>query len=539
MASSLLGGLALFLFGMEWMANTLKAAAGERMQWILASLTRNRFIAAVTGALVTAVIQSSSVTTVLVVGFISAQLLSLPQALGVIMGANIGATGITQIMAFNVTHYALPMIGLGFAAHFFSTRETIQQAGNLLLGLGLLFFGMALMSEAMKPLQAYPPFLELIAHMSNPLLAIAVSAGFTALIQSSSATTGIIIVMASQGFFGLHTGIALILGANIGTCATALLASIGKPREAVRAALAHVLFNVLGVLLWFFFIGELGELSVAVSPQGAGHGVAELPRQLANANTLFNLLNTMLFLPIAGYFARLLYWLIPERPGKEPLGLQPKYLDSLLLSEPSQALAAVRRELQRMSERIENMLGISLPAVFQGDRQSLKHLSRLDNEVDSLHGAIISYLGEISKAPLAHAQTQELFRLMEVANSLENVGDLIETDLVVLGQHRIERAITVSPQTQRVIRQFYEQVTRALHLALEAVQAADTQKAGQVLAMRDDIDRMIRETSFYQVHRLSAREPGRIAAYSLETDLMEKLRRVYDFAKRIARSVGT
>jgi len=242
----LFGGLALFLFGMEQMSDSLKAVAGEKMKTILSKLTTNRVSGALTGALVTAVIQSSSVTTVLVVGFISAGLMSMSQSIGVIMGANIGTTITAQIVAFKVTKYALLMISVGFTMLFFSQQHKIKQYGGMLMGLGLVFFGMGVMSEAMHPLRSYQPFLDLMVNMSNPLLGILVAAAFTALVQSSSATTGIVIVMASQGFISLPAGIALAFGANIGTCVTALLAAIGKPREALRAAAVHVLFNVLG-----------------------------------------------------------------------------------------------------------------------------------------------------------------------------------------------------------------------------------------------------------------------------------------------------
>ncbi len=233
MGMNLFGGLAIFLFGMDQMSDALKAVAGERMKVVLAKLTTNRFMGAITGAFVTAVIQSSSVTTVLVVGFITAGLMSLAQSIGVIMGANIGTTITAQIVAFKVTKAALLMVAVGFTMMFFSHQDRIKQYGAMLMGLGLVFFGMAVMSDAMKPLRSYQPFLDLMVTMENPLVGILIAAAFTGLIQSSSATTAIVIVMATQGFITLPAGIALAFGANIGTCVTALLASIGKPREAV------------------------------------------------------------------------------------------------------------------------------------------------------------------------------------------------------------------------------------------------------------------------------------------------------------------
>lgn len=281
MGMGLLGGLALFLFGMEQLADALKARAGDSLKDVLARLTTNRITGALTGAFVTACVQSSSVTTVLVVGFITANIMSLSQSVGVIFGANIGSTVTAQIIAFKVTKYALLLVAVGFGTSFLASREEVKQYGFMCMGMGMIFLGMGMMSSAMHPLRAYGPFLELMTQMESPLLAITVAAAFTGLIQSSAATTGIVIVMAGQGLISLPAGIALAFGANIGTCVTALLASIGKPREAVRASMVHVLFNVIGVLLWVGLIDQLGRIVVWVSPVAAGlSGLKKQPPRL-------------------------------------------------------------------------------------------------------------------------------------------------------------------------------------------------------------------------------------------------------------------
>ena len=297
----LLGGLALFLFGIEQMTESLKVVAGERMRVVLGRLTSNRYMGALTGAFVTAIIQSSSVTTVLVVGFTTAGLMSFAQSIGVIMGANIGTTVTAQIVAFKVTKAAMLMIAVGFGFLFFSKKGNLKHYGGIVMGLGLVFFGMSIMSEAMQPLRTFQPFLDLMVSMEHPLVGILVAAAFTALIQSSSATTAIVIVMAGQGFITLPAGIALAFGANIGTCVTALLAAIGKPREALRAAVTHVLFNFAGVLIWIAFVDQLAEVVTAISPThkdlyGAQRLAAEAPRQIANAHTIFNVASTFIFI---------------------------------------------------------------------------------------------------------------------------------------------------------------------------------------------------------------------------------------------------
>ena len=285
MGMTLLGGLAVFLYGMEQMAEALKKVAGDSMKQILARLTNSRIMGLITGAFVTAIIQSSSVTTVMLVGFVTAGLMSLSQAIGVILGADIGTTITAQIVAFKVTKYALLLVAVGFGLIFMGKKDHIKQYGHLIMGLGLIFFGMGIMSDGMRPLRSYEPFIQLMQNVSNPVIGILVATLFTGLVQSSSATMGVVIAMALQGLITLEAGIALALGANIGTCATAGLAAIGKPREAVRVAVAHVSFKIVGVILIFPLIPYLADVVRDLSPAAAAELVgmdklaAETPRQ--------------------------------------------------------------------------------------------------------------------------------------------------------------------------------------------------------------------------------------------------------------------
>jgi phosphate:Na+ symporter len=542
MAMQLFGGLALFLFGMEQMAESLKAVAGERMKIILAKLTTNRVMGAITGAFVTAVIQSSSVTTVLVVGFISAGLMSMAQSIGVIMGANIGTTITAQIVAFKVTKAALLMIAVGFSMLFFSKKEKIKHYGGMLMGLGLVFFGMSVMSDAMYPLRTYQPFLDLMTQMENPLIGILIAAAFTALVQSSSATTGIVIVMASQGFITLPAGIALAFGANIGTCITAMLAAIGRPREAVRAAVVHVLFNVFGVLLWVSFISQLAELVTWLSPSheglsGAERLAADTPRQIANAHTIFNIANTFIFIGLTGQFARLVEWLVPDRPLEEEELARPRYLDDSLLETPSLALDRVRLEIGHMGERVMDMLLMIMPAILAGDRASLKQVARIDDDVDALHGQIITYLGDISRKALTEDQTRHLIGLMAAANELENIGDIVETDLVHLGNQRIDEGVSISPSTREMLSKLHAAVTRTAELATAAIVKHDPVPAREVTNMKAEINKLTDSAAMHQAKRLVAEEPNRLAAYTIEMDIIEKLKRTYYFAKRMAKTL--
>jgi phosphate:Na+ symporter len=543
MGMGLFGGLALFLFGMEQMADALKAVAGERMKDILGRLTTNRFMGALTGAFVTAVINSSSVTTVLLVGFISAGLMSLAQSVGVIMGANIGSTVTAQLIAFKVTEAALLMIGVGFVMLFVSKRERIRQYGGMLMGLGLVFFGMGVMSDAMSPLRTYEPFLELMEEMENPFVGILVAALFTGLIQSSAATTGIVIVMASQGLVNLPTGIALAFGANIGTCATAALAAIGKPREAVRAAVVHVLFNVAGVLVWVGFIDQLADFVRWMSPQypdlsGTERLAAEVPRQVANAHTMFNVANTLLFIWFTSQFARVAEWLVPDKPlGEEALVVRAKYLDDELLATPSLALDRVRLETLHMGELVQGMMARIMPAILSGNKETLHDIERMDDDVDRLHAQIIDYLGKVSRLSLTQAQTKELLRLMDAVNDLENIGDIIETNLVVLGHERIDEGVSISQPTREVLTNFHVAVNRAVESAVQAVAQKNELAARSVTSMKQEISHIADSAAAHQAQRLVAEEPNRIPAYTIEIDIIEKLKRIYYFAKRMAKTV--
>ncbi len=537
----LFGGLALFLYGMEKMADALKAVAGRRMRSILASLTKNRLMGALTGAFVTAIIQSSSVTTVMVVGFITAGLMSLSQSIGIIMGANVGTTITAQIIAFKVTKSALLLIAIGFAMELLGRNHHLRNHGAGIMGLGLIFFGMSIMGDAMGPLRNHEAFLGLMAHMASPAVGILAGSLFTALVQSSSATTAVVIVMASQGFITLPAGIALIFGANIGTCVTALLATIGKPREALRAALVHVLFNTTGVVIWLPFIEALAQMVTALSPvsmelQSAARLSADTPRQIANAHTIFNIANTFLLLGLATQFARLVEWLVPDQPLEEEGLIQARYLDTGLLKTPALALDRVRLESLHMGEQVQEMMQAILPAVLEGDRELLNEVSGMDDRVDALHGQIVTYLGKVSQVALNESETQELLELMEAVNDLENIGDIIETNLVALGLERLQHEVVVSGATRDVLSKFHAEVSRALAAAIQAVTQRNSTAARLAAGMKGEINRLAESAASHQAVRLVAEEPNRLMAYRVETDVLQNLKRIYYFTKRMARA---
>jgi phosphate:Na+ symporter len=535
----LFGGLALFLFGIDQMSVGLKAVAGERMATMLGTMTKNRFIGAITGAFVTAILNSSSVTTVLVVGFITAGIMNLSQSIGVIMGANIGSTMTAQIVAFNVTQFAMLPIAIGFGMIFFGKTEQMKHGGAMMFGLGLLFGGMGVMSDAMYPLRTYPPFLELMTKLENPILGILVGAVFTGLVQSSAATTGIAIVMASEGLMSLPAGIGLALGANIGTCVTAILAAIGKPVPARQAAAAHIVFNILGVLIWLPFIDHLAQLATMVSPAhtelaGAARMAEEVPRQIANAHTIFNVANTLLFISFTGALARLVQKLVPEREVVSREIITPKYLSEELLQTPTLALDAARFEGHRLGEIASAMVHQLGPALQARDMEKLEELETMDDQVDVLQGKILEYLGQVHKQELTDRQGRDLLQLMHGVDEIERIADTVRSDLIPLGRTIFEQGIEASETTKHILTALYDRVCDSVRQATSAISEIDENKALEVINMKSDISRLIDNALQFQAERVTPTTPDLIATFRLEDEVIDSLRRIYRLSKRLA-----
>lgn len=531
----LFGGLALFLAGLDLLSEGLKKAAGQSLKVALERMTSNRFAGAATGAFVTGVLNSSSVTTVLVVSFVTAGMMTLTQSVGVIMGANIGSTVTAQLLAFNLSAYSLLPVALGFFMFYAGKRERVKQYGMMILGLGLVFFGMGIMSDGMKPLRSYEPFLELLRSIERPLLGILVGALFTALVQSSAATVGIAIAMAAEGLLSLQGGITLALGANIGTCATALLAAIGKPVEAQRAAIVHLSFNVLGVLVWLPFITTLGQLAIAASPESTGQLGTAVPRQIANANTLFNVVNTILFIGFTHWFARLAVRLVPDRARRVGEIIAPRFLDDGVLAAPSLALQAVRLELGRVGGIAVEMLEQIGPAIRDRDETRMALIAARDDEVDILEAAILEYLGHIRQGTLSEAESLDHQHLMTATINLEALADVVETDIVAILQEAGE--LRAEPHVADMLQGLYEMVCRSASLAVQAVRDQDALAAQEVLhqesALRVQAERLLNAESA----QLDASRPDFVRIVRMQSAIVDKLRTIYVLSRRIAEDV--
>lgn len=523
------GGLALFLFGLRLMSEALKVVAGASMKKLLARLTSNRFNAMLAGTLITAVIQSSSVTTVLVVGFVTAGIMNLSQSIGVIIGANIGTTITGQIIAFNIAKYGLAIVAVGFFVQVLSRQEKYRQIGSAIMGLGLIFFGMELMTGATVPLRTWSPFIHFMQELERPLIGVTVGTVFTAVIQSSSATTGIVIVLASQGLVAPEPAIALLLGANVGTCITAVIAAIGSPREAIQVAVVHVLFNLTGVLAWFFFIPELAGIAHRISP-------TDTARQIANAHTLFNVSTALVCIWLTMPMAMMARWLIPSLPIKETRGA-PKFLDPYFLDQPALAVDRARMELVRQGEIVHKMLMEVLDSITGGRQEDLDRLKSDNVDVDELQGAIVTWLGRLSQQNLTDPQPKRIQDAIEIANYLENMGDVIENNLVEAAKKAIRRGAKASPETVAVIRPVQEKVFEAFQLALEALRNDNLTAAQAAADSKAGVNRLANRATSHLMSRLIVDAPNRLAVFRFETDIIEGLKRLNTLTRRIARIV--
>lgn len=539
MVMGLLGGLALFLHGMDLMSMALKELAGSRLREVLARLTANRFLAVATGCGVTAVIQSSSVTTVLAIGFVSAGLMGLPQAIAVTMGADIGTTITAQVIAFKVTHYALGLVALGFVLALFRSRPVVARYGAMLLGLGVVFFGMSLMSEHMRPLRSHQPFLDLMQSMQSPMWGVLLGAGFTALVQSSSATLGVIIALASQGLVPLEAGVALILGANIGTTVTALLAAIGKPRAALRVALAHVVVKCVTVLVWLPLVTPLADLGRWLSPAadsltGLDRLAAETPRQLANVHTLVNVVGVSLQLGFVGLIAALVTRLTGPDREADPADDRAPYLDRALLADPAIALGSAAQALTELGARVEAQFGHSLAVVLDGDESADRALARHDRAVDGRYQQLVAFLRELARRSLPGEQATATLHLVALADQLESIGDVVDKNLRPLAASRRRDEVSVSPESAARLADLHASVRGILADAVAGI-GGDQGRARAAVASKGSIRSRIRDLDRHHAQRLLSDAPNRVATYAIEADTVEYLRRVASLARRLAK----
>lgn len=526
MLVGLFGGLGIFLYGMHDASEGMRKVAGARMKAILGALTHNRMMGLSLGAIITFILQSSSATTVMLVGFTSAGLMVLWQTLGVILGADIGTAFTVQLIAFRIYDYALLVVGVGALMVLASRSQRYKSIGQVILGFGLIFFGMKIMSEAISPLRNSMVFLGVLRSFGDyAWWGILVSAVFTAIIQSSAATIGLILTLALTGAIGLSISIPLILGANIGTCATALLSSIGTSREAKRVAVAHTLFKVFGVLILYFWIGPFAEL--------IAHTSSSLTRQIANAHLLFNLFNSVIFLPVLAPYGRLISKIIPRRV-EAPKEFGPKYLEPRLLATPALALGEARREILRMAKVVERMVADVMVPFKQNDEILLARLLRDDDKVDILEEAVTPYLTQLSQKILTEEESRQEVALLYVVDELEHIGDVVSKDIVPLGAKMVEGKLFFSEEGLRQLEDFHGKVFDNLKLVIKAFEQDDLGLAKEIVDIKPQMVHLDKELHKAHIDRLHKGLKESLDTSTIHLDLSSNLRRINSHITEIA-----
>lgn len=548
----LVGGLGLFLYGMKIMSEGLQKIAGDRLRRILGALTDNRLIGMLIGMAVTAMIQSSTATTVMVIGFVNAGLMSLVQAIGVVIGANIGTTVTAQLIAFNVAKYALPATAVGIALKLFVKRPRWNQVGEVVLGLGLVFLGLALMKGAFDPLRGNQEFQHLfLAVGSNPLLGVLVGAAVTMLVQSSSATIGLTIVMATTGLLSFEASLALILGENIGTTVTANLAAFGANLAARRTALAHFLFNTIGVacmLLLFPVFTMLVEVITPGDPdfitqtgeqlEVFGGAIGDKPfiaRHIANAHTLFNVINALMFIPLVGHLARLAAALLPGRDDQQtvrPGG----YLDARVLNTPPIALSQARSETLHMVRAAGENLQETLSLLRDNNPARIAAINNKEEHVDRLQREITDFLVALSQQAITEETSLEVVELMHVVNDLERIGDHC-VHLSRLVQRKIDQRISFSEAARREIDEMSELTRAFFATTAAAIESGESLALDAAKEMEDAIDRREEALRNNHISRLNTGECTVVSGL-LYIDILHNLEKIGDHTFKLARSIA-
>ncbi len=524
----ILGGLGLFIYGIREMSEGLHKASGEKMRKVLHSLTGGPKRGVLVGAGITSLIQSSSATTVMVVGFVNAGLMTLTQSLGVIFGANIGTTITAQLIAFKLTDYALPIIGIGMIMALLAKRRLYKNIAEFLIGFGILFLGLSILTQVIKPLGDSPVFKDILVSFSrNPLLGILAGAFVTGIFQSSSVTTGMILGLSMAGLIDLGSALPLVLGCNIGTCVTALIASIGASIGARRAAAAHIIFNIVGVIIFLPFLGPFKQLVSVTS--------TDVTREIANAHTLFNVINTLIFIPLIPLFARFLTFIIKGKEEEEVEYL-PKYLEKHLLNTPPIAIDAAIKEIVRTLGLTKKMLSIAINSFMNNDLRSLEKITRREEAVDSLREAITAYLVDLMQKELSKEESKKIPSLIHAINDVERIGDHAE-NLRDLTEQKIENRLSLTPLANEEIQRMYDEVIRMIDCSVRALQQNDVNEAKVIMEQECQINVMRDRLKNNHTKRL---EEGKCNVLSgvVFLDIISNLEKIGDHLNNVAQAVA-
>jgi len=536
----LLGGLGLFLFGMNVLSEGLQRSAGSRMRTILSKLTQNRLIGVALGTFVTMIIQSSSATTVMLVSFVESRLMRFSQTIPVILGAAIGTTITAQLIAFKLTDYSLLLIALGFSLKYFTKTESLKNIGQTVFGFGILFFGMYIMSEAMYPLRTYQPFIDLLLHLENPLVSIIIGMLFTALIQSSSAFIGIMIILGSQGFLSIEASIPLVLGSNVGTAITALLASIKTGRDAKKVAITHTLYKIVGVLIFVWWIPQLVEIIETISPkptEGANQMAQyadTVPRQIANVHTIFNVVIALIFIPLTRLTARLIHRILPTKlPAKKEFKL--KFINKSIIHTPTLALSLAKQEVIRMGGLVQDMLNDILLPFFTNEPNVLKEIAEKEKNINYLRDEIKQFLIDIGKSDIQETQVNESFQILYTIKEFEQIADLISLNLNRKAKSWVDADKSFSEEGKKEIMEYHLKTQKQISRAVEVFRDMNLERA-KVMKLKYKKYRGIAqefERSHYE--RLIIDMPMSKSSSKTHLELISIFREISSHATNIAR----
>ena len=536
----LLGGLALFLYGMNSMSDALQKAAGEKMKKILKILTKNPIMGALAGALVTAVLQSSSATTVMVIGFVSAGLMTLPQGISVIFGANIGTTMTAQLMAFKISDYIYPLIFIGFIINFVCKQEKVKQVGRVIFSFGLLFEGIEIMGSVMKPLATSPIFIDLMGKVKDiPVLGVLLGCVMTLVVQSSSATIAVLQNFASQAgpdgvtsVIGLGGAIPILFGDNIGTTITALLASIGQSKNAKRTAVAHSVFNITGSIVFMFLIPVLSKFVRYISPKG--NEVDVISRQIANAHTTFNIVCTLVWLPLIPVMVKIVKFIVRGDDAKEKAVFTAKYLDDKLINQPTAALYLVSEEIKRSASYAAEAFSYLKAAVTaKKDGVTGRKFNEYSEYVKVLQESISTYISKMfSSGNLTELQSEQTAGLLCVSNNIERIAERCD-EIDKSDENLKSKGYKLSNEAINEVKECMELSGKLFEEAIEAVATGDDKVIDQMTRDKNKIRKKNRQCSKAHFGRVKNKKCSKAMSGDY-TEILQNIGRITDNCVGIA-----
>ncbi len=534
------GGLALFLYGMEIMSDGLVKASGTRIRKILNTFTKNRFAAFLTGALSTTIIQSSSAVSVMAISLVEANLLRYKQTFGILLGAGIGTTITAQIIAFKITDYSLLIVALGFFIRIISNKEALKFSGSAILGFGLLFYGLHIMSDAMVPLRTNEQFINTLLHLENPILGILAGLLFTAIIQSSSAFIGILIVLSSQGLLSLDAAVPLLLGSNIGTSATAILASLKAGYEAKRVAVTFFLIKLIGVLIIIWWIPSYIDLVKYLSSTNETTNATNLnllPRQIANAHTLFNIGVSILLLPLSSTITNAIIKLMPQRKTTKEKPIELKYLKKKMIAQPALGLVLAKKETLQMATHVREMLSTIITPFTEKKNEGLDKIEEYEKIVDYYRVKIAKYVTKISQRNISEEFIDESFKVVYVVSELEEIADIIYNSLLDRALIWINSEKYFSDDGKQELTKYHNQILKHFDNAIKLFKDFDSKSAEKIKSENKLLRNLSIELKQKHFIRLSQNIPESVSSSERHMEIIGNLRSIHAHISNIIRVV--